>query len=61
LMEVRRLPSFLTGFDVTCILWVVKHRLILSVRPQHYLIWRGWATSLPCWITVPSPQGTLWI
>ena len=33
LMEVRRLPSFLTGFDVICILWVVKHRLILSVSP----------------------------
>ena len=32
-MEVRRLPNFLTGFDATCILWVVEYRLILSVIP----------------------------
>jgi len=31
-MEVR-LPSFLSGFDATCILWAVKHRLILLVSP----------------------------
>jgi len=30
---VRKLPNFLTGFDATCILWAVKHRLILSVSP----------------------------
>jgi len=32
-MEVRRLPSLLTGCDATYILWVVKHRLTLSVSP----------------------------
>jgi len=38
-MEVKRLPRFLTGFDATCILWVVKHRLILSVSPGDRVVW----------------------
>jgi len=38
-MEVKRLPSFLTSFDATCILWAVKHRLILSVSPGDRVVW----------------------
>jgi len=40
LIEVRRLPNFLTGFDATCILWIVKHRLILSVSMADRLLYR---------------------
>ena len=38
-MEVRRLPNFLTDFDATCILWVVKHRLILSQVAGEKVVW----------------------
>jgi len=34
LVKLRRLTSFLTGFNATSAMWVVKHCLILSVSPE---------------------------
>jgi len=32
-IDVERLPNFLTGIDAICILQVIKHRLILPLKP----------------------------